>query len=159
MCGFWHVPHVCFSIPSSMLWSYGTTCTELRVAPERHNALTFLERSRHYQQYIQENLVEQVPMDPAEVNLSTSCLFYFLCAVIDYPSQFEDAGLPIADEVIDEQANTRRIETERTDQEMKHASHIQHTMPVRTEASTSATFIVDDDWMYLLLNLYILKTC
>ena len=43
-----------------------------------------------------------------------------------------------------------------TDQEMKHASHIQHTMPVRTEASMSATFIVDDDWMYLLLNLYFL---
>ena len=132
---------------------------ELGAALEGYDASTLLEHSHHYQQYIQENLLEQVPTDPATVNLSTSYPFYFLCVVIDYPSQFEDAGLPIADEVIDEQANTRRTETERTDQEMKHASHIQHTMPVRIEASTSATFIVDDDWMYLLLNLYFLKTC
>ena len=45
-------------IPSLMLWSYGTTGTELRVAPERHDASTLLERSRHYQQYIKENFLE-----------------------------------------------------------------------------------------------------
>ena len=138
MCGFQHVPHVCFSIPSSMLQRRGTTGTELRVAFERHNASTLLEHSHYYQQYIQENLIEQVPTDPAEVNVLTSCLFYFLCAVIDCPSQFKDIGSLIANEVMDEQADTKRTETERTDQEMKHTSHIQHTMPVRTEASTSA---------------------
>ena len=62
-------------IPSLMLWSYGITGTELRVAPERHGVSTLLESSRHYQQYIQENLLEQVPIDPAETNPSTSCLF------------------------------------------------------------------------------------
>ena len=86
MCNFWHVLHICFSIPSSMLWRCDTTGTKLRVAPERHDASTLLEHSRHYQQYIQENLVEKVPTDPAKVNLSTSCLFYFLCVVIDCPS-------------------------------------------------------------------------
>ena len=35
-------------IPSSILWSCGTTSTELRIAPERHDALTLLELSRHY---------------------------------------------------------------------------------------------------------------
>ena len=155
MYDFQHVPHVYFFIPSSMLQRCGTTGTEF----ERHDTSTLLEHSCHYQQYIQENLLVQVLTDPAEINLSISCVFYFLCVVIDCPSQFEDVGSPVADEVMDEQADTKRTETERTDQEMKHASHIQHTMPIRTEASTSATFIVDDDWMYLLLNLYFLKTC
>ena len=135
MCGFWHVPHVCFSIPSSMLQRYGTTDTELRVAPERHDASTLLERSRHYQQYIRENFVEQVPTDPAEVNLSISCLFCFLYVVTDCPSQFEDDGLPIADEVMEEQTDTEKTETERTDQETKHAFHTQHAMSVQSEAS------------------------
>ena len=124
---------VSFSIPSLMLWSCSTTGTELRIALDTS---TLLERSRHYQQYIQENLLEQVLTDPAEVNLSTSCLFYFLCVVIDCPSQFEDVGSPITDEVIDEQANTRRTETEMS----KHASQTQHTMPIQSEASMNATF-------------------
>ena len=144
---------VSFSIPSLMLWSYGTADTELTVALERHDASTLLECSRHYQQYIQENLIEQVPTDPTEVSISTSCLFCFLCVITNCPSQFKDVGSLIAHEVPKEHADT-----ERTDQETKHASHIQHTMPVRTEASTTATFIVDDNWMYLLLNLYFLKT-
>ena len=97
MCGFWHVLHVCFFIPFLMLQSYGTTCTELRVALEGYDVLTLLEHSCHYQQYIQENLLEQVPTYPAEVNLSTSCPFYFLCIAIDYPLQFEDVGSLIAD--------------------------------------------------------------
>ena len=137
MCGFWHVPHVCFSIPSSMLQRCGKTGTKLRVLPERHDASTFLKCSCHYQQYIQENLVEEVPTDSAKVNLSTSCLFYFLCVVIDCPSQFEDAGSPIADEVMEEQADTKRTGTEMTDQETKYESHIQHIMYVQSEASTS----------------------
>ena len=66
---------VCFSIPSLMLWRCGTTGTKLRVATERHDASTLLEHSRHCQQYIQENLLEQVPTDPTEVNLSTSYPF------------------------------------------------------------------------------------
>ena len=67
----------CFAIPSLMLWSCGITGPELRIALD---ASTLLEHSRHYQQYIQENLLEQVLTDPAEVNLSTSCLFLFpLC--------------------------------------------------------------------------------
>ena len=136
MCGFQHVPHVCFYVPSSMLQRCGITDTELRVAPERHDASTLLERSRHYQQYIQENLVEHVPTDLTNVNLSTSCLFYFLCVVIDCPSQFEGVGSPIADEVMDEQADTRRTETEMT----KHASQTQYTMPIRSEDSMNASF-------------------
>ena len=61
ICSFWHVLHAGFFIPSLMLWSYGITGTELRITLERHDALTLLERSRYYQQYIQENLPEQVP--------------------------------------------------------------------------------------------------
>ena len=72
MCGFWDVLHVYFSIPSLMLWSCSTTGTKLRIALD---ASTLLEHSRHYQQYIQENLLEQVLTDLAEVNLSTSYLF------------------------------------------------------------------------------------
>ena len=77
----WHLGpsrrHVPSPIPSSMLWSYGITDPELRVALEGYDALTLLEHSRHYQQYIQENLLEQVLTNPVEVNLSTSCLFIF----------------------------------------------------------------------------------
>ena len=130
MCGFRHVLHVCFSIPSLMLWSCGITGPELRVAPKRHDALTFLDHSCHYQQYIQENLIEQVSIDPAEVNLSISYPFFFLFVITNCPSQFEDAGLPITDEVIEEQTDTGKTETERTYQKREHASHIQHTMHV-----------------------------
>ena len=108
---------VSFSIPSLMLWSYGTTGTELRVPLERHDALTLLEHSRYYHQYIQENLLGQVLTDPAE-----------------------DVGLPITDEIMEEQTDTRRTETEITDQETKHASHTQHTMPARGKVSMSITF-------------------
>ena len=41
---------------------------------------------------------------------------------------------------MEEKADTERNETERTDQEMKHASHTQHAMPARGEDSMSATF-------------------
>ena len=58
----WYLGHfrrrVPFPIPSSMLWSYSLTSPELRVALEGYNALTLLERSRHYQQYIRENILE-----------------------------------------------------------------------------------------------------
>ena len=110
-----------------MLWSCGTTGTELRVAPERHDALNLLERSCHYQQYIQENLLEQIPTDPTKVNLSTSYPFCFLCVTIDCPLQFEDVGSPITDEVMEEQTDAEKTETERTDHKREHASHTQHT--------------------------------
>ena len=140
MYGFWHVPYVCFSIPSLMLWRCGTTGTELRVALERQDGSIWLEHSCHYQQYIQENLLEQVPTDPAMVNLSTSYPFYFLCVITDCHSQFEDVGFPIANEVMEEQADTEKTETERTDHKREHAFHTQHAMHIRSEASTSATF-------------------
>ena len=151
MCDFWHVPHVCFSILSSMLQSCSTTVTKLRVAPERHDALTLLEHSRHYQQYIQENLIEQVPTDPAEVNLSTSYPFYFLYVTINCPLQFEDVSSPVADEVMKEQTDAERTETEWTDQEMEHASHTLYAIPVQNKASTSATF---DDVLLLNRSMY-----
>ena len=59
--------HVPFFIPSSMLWSCSLSGPELRVALEGYDTLTLLERSRHYQQYIQENILEQVPTGAAEV--------------------------------------------------------------------------------------------
>ena len=52
------------------------TGPKLGATLDGYDVLTLLERSRHYQQYIQENLLDQVPIDPAEVNLSTS---YLLC--------------------------------------------------------------------------------
>ena len=115
---------------------------------KRHDTSTLLERSRHHQQYIQENLIEQVPTDPAEVNLSISSLFCFLCVVTDCPSQFEDAGLTIADEVMEEQTDTGKTETERTDQKREHASHIQHTMHVRSEASMNNISLLDRSMYY-----------
>ena len=41
---------------------------------------------------------------------------------------------------MEEQAETEKTESERTDQKRKHASHTQHAMPARGEASISATF-------------------
>ena len=61
-----------FSIPSSMLWSCSLFGPELRVTLEGYDALTLLERSCYYLQYIQENLLEQVPMSTAEVYSLTS---------------------------------------------------------------------------------------
>ena len=62
-----------------MLWSCSLTGLELRVALEGYNALNLLERSHHYQQYIQENILEQVPIDAAEVYASTSSSFILFC--------------------------------------------------------------------------------
>ena len=64
-----------FPIPSSMLWSYSLTGPKLRVALEGYDASTLLERSCHYQQYIQENILEQVPTCSAEVCFSASYSF------------------------------------------------------------------------------------
>ena len=58
-----------FPIPSSMLWSCSLSGPELRVALEGYDALTLLEQSRHYQHYIRENILEQVPTGAAEVYL------------------------------------------------------------------------------------------
>ena len=41
---------------------------------------------------------------------------------------------------MDEQANTRRTETEMMNQKIEYASHTLHTMPVQSEASMSTTF-------------------
>ena len=41
---------------------------------------------------------------------------------------------------MEEQTDTRRTETEKTDHKREHAFHTQHAMPTRGEASTSATF-------------------
>ena len=108
------------------------TGPELRVALEGYDALTLLERSRHYQQYIQKNLLEQVPTGAAEVNSSTSCPFISFCVITDYHSQFEDVGSPTADETIEEQADIKRNETER-------ASHTQLAETVQGESSTGIT--------------------
>ena len=64
-----------FPIPSLMLWSCSLSGSELRVVLERYDASTLLERSRYYQQYIQENILEQVPTDAAEVYASISSSF------------------------------------------------------------------------------------
>ena len=57
----------------------------------------------------------------------------------------------VADEVMEEQADAERTETEWTDQEMEHASHTLHAIPVRNEASISATF---DDVLLLNRSMY-----
>ena len=79
----WHLGpsrrRVPFPIPSSMLWSSSLSGPEVRVALERYDALTLLERSRHYQQYIQENILEQVPIGAAEVCFSASYSFTLFC--------------------------------------------------------------------------------
>ena len=56
-----------FPIPSLMLWSCSLSGLELRVALEGYDALNLLERSCHYQQYIWENILEQVPTGATEV--------------------------------------------------------------------------------------------
>ena len=61
-----------FLIPSSMLWSCSLTGPALQAALEGYEATTLLERFRHYQQYIRENLLEQVPTADAEVCFLTS---------------------------------------------------------------------------------------
>ena len=86
-----------------MLWSYSLTGPELRVALEGYDASTLLECSRHYQQYIQENILEQVPTGAAEVCFSISySLFSLLASYTDYHLQFEEVGSPTADEAMEE---------------------------------------------------------
>ena len=82
----WHLGpsrrRVPFPIPSSMLWSCSLTGPELRVALEGYDASTLLERSHHYQQYIQENILEQVPTGAAEVCFFDILFFSFLHLVL-----------------------------------------------------------------------------
>ena len=80
----WHLgpPRRCmtFPIPSSMLWSCCLTGLELWVTLEEYDASTLLEHSRHYQQYIQENILKQVPTGATEVYSSPSySLFSLFC--------------------------------------------------------------------------------
>ena len=123
-----------FTIPSLMLWSCSLTGPELRVALEGYDALTLLEHSCHYQQYIQENILEQVPTGGAEVYTSTSYSLFSLslASCTDYHLQFEEVGSPIADEAMEEQADTERTKTTR-------ASHTHHAETVRGESSASTT--------------------
>ena len=85
----WHLGpsrrRVPFPIPSSMLWSSSLFGPELQVALDGYDALTLLERSRHYQQYIRENILKQVLTGATEVYpkhlflfLSTSCTNYHI---------------------------------------------------------------------------------
>ena len=52
---------------------------------------------------------------------------------------------------MEEQADTEKTETERTDYKREHASHTQHIMPAWGKASTSATF---DDVLLLDRSMY-----
>ena len=61
-----------FPIPSSMLWSCSLTSLELQIALEGYDASTLLEGSCHYQQYIKENILEQVLTGAAKVCTLTS---------------------------------------------------------------------------------------
>ena len=54
----------------------------------------------------------------------------------------KDVSSPIADEVMEEQADTEKTKTERTDHKREHASHTQHAMPAQGEASTSAVSLL-----------------
>ena len=62
------------------------TGLELRVTLEGYDTSTLLEHSRHYQQYIQENILEQVPTGTAEVYTPTyySLFSLSLASCIDY---------------------------------------------------------------------------
>ena len=134
----WHLGpsrrRIPFPIPSSMLWSCSLTGPELRVALEGYDASTILDRSCHYQQYIQENILEQVPTGAAEVYTPTSYSLFSLslASCTDYHLQFEEVGPPAADEAIEEQADTERTKTAR-------ASHTQHVETMRGESSASTT--------------------
>ena len=97
----WHLGpsrrRISFPIPSSMLWSCSLSGLELRVALEGYDALTLLEHSRHYQQYIRENILEQVPTGAAEVCFFFDILFlFFSMSCINYHLQFEEVGSPAA---------------------------------------------------------------
>ena len=132
----WHLGpsrrRVPFPIPSSMLWSCSLTGPELRVALEGYDALTLLERSRHYQQYIRENILEQVPTSADEVYPSTSCSFFFSASRTNYHLQFEEVSSPAAGEAMEEQVDVERTET-------GGASHTQHAETARGESSSGTT--------------------
>ena len=73
-----------FPIPSSMLWSCSLTGPALRAALEGYEATTLLDRSRNYQQYIRENLLEQVPTNAVEVSFQHLILLSSLYVITDY---------------------------------------------------------------------------
>ena len=79
------------------------TSPELLVALERYDASTLLEHSRHYQRYIQENILEKVSTSIAEVYSSPfySLFSLSLASCTNYHLQFEDVGSPVADEAMD----------------------------------------------------------
>ena len=91
----WHLGpsrrRIPFPILFSMLWSYSLTGPELRVALEGYDASTLLEHSCYYQQYIQENILEQVPIGAAEVYTPTSYSLFFSASCTDYHLQFEES--------------------------------------------------------------------
>ena len=112
---------ISFPIPSSMLWSCSLIGPALRAALEGYDTTTLLERSRHYQQYIRENILEQVPIGDAEVCFLTSLVLpMLLCPILTIVHQFEEVGSPAAGEAMEEHVDTERTETDR-------ASHSQHT--------------------------------
>ena len=82
----WHLGpsrrRIPFPIPSSMLWSYSLTVLKLRVSLEGYSASTLFEHSRHYQQYIQKNILEQVPTGTAEVCTSTFCSLLLFSSIL-----------------------------------------------------------------------------
>ena len=76
---------------------------ELRVTLEGYDALTLLERLRYYQQYIQENILEQVPTGVVEVYSSVSySLFSLLASYTNYHLQFKEVGSSAVDEAMKE---------------------------------------------------------
>ena len=83
----WHLGpsrrYIPFPSPSLMLWSCSLTGPELRVTLEGYDASTLLERSCHYQQYIQENILEQVSTGAAEVYTLTSYSLFSLFCILN----------------------------------------------------------------------------
>ena len=63
----WHVGPFRRRIPFLIHWSSDLTGPELRVALEGYDASTLLECSRYYHQFIEENLLEQIPTNLEEV--------------------------------------------------------------------------------------------
>ena len=104
----------------------------LRAALEGYEATTLLERSRNYQQYIRENLLEQVPTADAEVFFNIILPFMLLHPILTIIPQFEEVGSQTAGEAMEEHIDTERAETDR-------ASPSQHTETVRGESSSGIT--------------------
>ena len=82
---------------------------------EGYDASNLLEHSCHYQQYIQENILEQVPIGAAEACALTSYSLFSLslASCTDYHLQFEEVGSPTTDEAMEEQTDTERTKTMR----------------------------------------------